>query len=98
MPLRRNPLFVGRDADLRTLAAAFKGGGAAAITTGIGGVGKTQLASEFTHRYGQFFMGVVFWLSFALAESARLAYSRVKSIGDGLLHRHRLSFCPRRCK
>ncbi|MBV7329424.1 hypothetical protein KFU94_14475 [Chloroflexi bacterium TSY] len=28
-------------------------------------LGKTQLASEFVHRYGQFFAGGVFWLSFA---------------------------------
>ena len=27
-------------------------------------MGKTQLASEFVHRYGQFFSGGVFWLSF----------------------------------
>jgi hypothetical protein len=65
MQLLRNPLFVGREADLKAIAKNLKGGGAAAITTGIGGVGKTQLASEFAHRYGQFFAGGVFWLSFA---------------------------------
>jgi hypothetical protein len=70
MPLRRNPLFVGREADLRALAAALKGGETAAIgqtvaASGLGGMGKTQLASEFVHRYGQFFAGGVFWLSFA---------------------------------
>ena len=32
-------------------------------------MGKTQLASEFVHRYGQFFLGGVFWLSFADASS-----------------------------
>ena len=70
MPLRRNPLFVGREADLRALATALKGGETAAIgqtaaISGLGGMGKTQLASEFVHRYGQFFAGGVFWLSFA---------------------------------
>jgi hypothetical protein len=64
MPLRHNPLFVGRTDDLRALAMELKGG-ATAITTGIGGVGKTQLVSEFAHCYGQFFLGGVFWLSFA---------------------------------
>ena len=29
------------------------------------GYGKTQLAVEFAYRYGQFFAGGVFWLSFA---------------------------------
>ena len=65
MPLPANPRFVGRTSDLMKLAGALRPGGVAAITTGIGGVGKTQLASEFAHRYGQFFLGGVFWLSFA---------------------------------
>ncbi|HEX6293027.1 MAG TPA: tetratricopeptide repeat protein [Herpetosiphonaceae bacterium] len=72
MPLRRNPLFVGRDADLRQLATALHIGTTAAIgqleiaaATGLGGIGKTQLACEFVHCYGQFFPGGVFWLSFA---------------------------------
>jgi tetratricopeptide (TPR) repeat protein len=70
MPLRRNPLFVGREADLRALASALKGGEALAIDRtaailGLGGMGKTQLASEFVHRYGQCFAGGVYWLSFA---------------------------------
>jgi hypothetical protein len=70
MPFRRNPLFVGRAADLQVLATALKGGETAAIgqtaaALGLGGIGKTQLAIEFVHRYGQFFAGGVFWLSFA---------------------------------
>ncbi|HEX6288079.1 MAG TPA: FxSxx-COOH system tetratricopeptide repeat protein [Herpetosiphonaceae bacterium] len=72
MPLRRNPLFVGRDTDLRQVAQVLHAGTPAAIgqvaivaATGLGGIGKTQLACEFVHRYGQFFAGGVFWLSFA---------------------------------
>ena len=70
MPLARNALFVGREADLKALAAALKAGETAAVgqiaaATGLGGIGKTQLAAEFVHRYGQFFQGGVFWLSFA---------------------------------
>ncbi|HEX6287740.1 MAG TPA: FxSxx-COOH system tetratricopeptide repeat protein [Herpetosiphonaceae bacterium] len=72
MPLRRNPLFVGRDADLHKVARALTIGETAAIgqleiaaATGLGGIGKTQLACEFVHRYGQCFPGGVFWLSFA---------------------------------
>ncbi|MEI8166456.1 MAG: tetratricopeptide repeat protein, partial [Chloroflexales bacterium] len=69
MPLRRNPLFVGREADLHALACAMANGATVAIgqiaaATGLGGIGKTNLASEFVHRYGQFFAGGVFWLSF----------------------------------
>ncbi len=71
MPFSRNPLFVGREADLHALARTVKGEGSAAAigqaaaATGIGGIGKTNLATEFVHRYGQFFAGGVFWMSFA---------------------------------
>jgi tetratricopeptide (TPR) repeat protein/transcriptional regulator with XRE-family HTH domain len=72
MPLSRNPLFVGRDTDLRQIAQVFHTGMTPAIghqeiaaATGLGGIGKTQLACEFIHRYGQFFSGGVFWLSLA---------------------------------
>ncbi len=64
MPLHRNPLFVGRASDLRTLARWFNQRDVVAIS-GMGGIGKTQLANTFVHRYGQFFAGGVFWLSFA---------------------------------
>jgi tetratricopeptide (TPR) repeat protein len=67
--LRRNPFFTGRLTELRALAQAIFGGGTAVITqsaaiTGLGGVGKSQLAVEFAYRYGRYFAGGVFWLSF----------------------------------
>jgi len=70
MPFARNPLFVGREQALLHLARALKAGETAAIgqiaaATGLGGIGKSQLAVEFAHRYGQYFSGGVFWLSFA---------------------------------
>jgi tetratricopeptide (TPR) repeat protein len=72
MPIRRDPLFVGREDDLRALARALRvgekveiGDVVVAAVTGLGGVGKTRLASEFVHRYGQYFEGGVFWLNFA---------------------------------
>jgi transcriptional regulator with XRE-family HTH domain len=72
MPLRRNPLFVGREAELRQLAWAFTldrtaalGQVALAAITGLGGIGKTQLACEFVYRYGPVFTGGVLWLSLA---------------------------------
>jgi len=71
MPFAVNPLFVGREDELRTLARQLKAGNASAVVqvesaaTGLGGIGKTELAAEFVHRYGRYFEGGVFWLSFA---------------------------------
>jgi hypothetical protein len=69
-----NPAFVGRDAALCKLAVALKGADVAAIgqvtgVTGLGGIGKSQLASEFAHRYGQYFAGGVFWLNCEQADN-----------------------------
>ncbi len=68
MPWPPNRFFVGREADLRTLARWLKEGSTAAIgqspaITGMGGQGKTQLAVEFAYRYGQWFKGGVFWVN-----------------------------------
>lgn len=75
MRLRPNPHFVGRREDLKKIAVALKAGGAAKIgettvaaSSGLGGVGKTQLACEFVHRYGQFFHSV-YWVGFGKAAS-----------------------------
>lgn len=70
LPLRPNPLFTGRTDLLQKLAQAFTTRrticvGQIAAATGLGGIGKTQLAVEFAHRYGRFFPGGVFWLNFA---------------------------------
>jgi len=75
MYLSPNPLFVGREDKLKTLAAILKTGDATrervatVAVTGMGGVGKSQLANEFVHRYRQYFLGGVFWLSFADANA-----------------------------
>jgi tetratricopeptide (TPR) repeat protein len=84
MARSRNERFVGRAAELRKLAAALKAGGAVAITpaeeaASLGGIGKTELASEFVHRYGQFFAGGVHWLSFA---DATLVPAEIAMCGD----------------
>ncbi|MDM8521281.1 tetratricopeptide repeat protein [Anaerolineales bacterium HSG6] len=79
MPLEPNPLFLGRDKELRQLATGLKSNetivinqvdtslllGRPQVSSEFGGIGKTQLAVEFVHRYGQYFTGGVFWLNFA---------------------------------
>jgi len=81
IPFGRNPLFTGREDELRDLAAHLLPDTederrdtrsearselvthhSYLVTSGIGGVGKTQLAVEFAHRFGRFFHGV-HWVS-----------------------------------
>jgi len=68
VPFKSNAIFTGREVDLLALKQALLDEnlnepevGRAAVLTGMGGIGKTQLAVEFCHRYGRFFHGVL-WL------------------------------------
>ncbi|MEM7802461.1 MAG: hypothetical protein AAF633_24925 [Chloroflexota bacterium] len=74
--LEVNPEFVGRESELLKLAASMnpaarRGSTVAIAATGLGGIGKTQLAAEFCHSYGRYFPGGVYWLNFESEETAR---------------------------
>lgn len=76
LPYSPNPYFTDRMQQLLQLAVALKGMGVKSIdqpqivgVTGMGGVGKSQLASEFAHRYGQYFAAGVAWISFSDASA-----------------------------
>jgi tetratricopeptide (TPR) repeat protein len=67
MPHRPNPHFVGREEELPKLESLLRAGSTTAIgqvaaATGLGGIGKTQLAVEYAYRYGRRYAGGVFWL------------------------------------
>jgi tetratricopeptide (TPR) repeat protein len=67
--------FVGREKELRELAQRLTPGsgslvGVHAAVTGMGGVGKSQLAIEYAHRYGPRYPGGVFWLNMESADNA----------------------------
>ena len=74
IPYSENHHFVGREMELGQLAAALKHDIANGFEqqivalTGLGGMGKTQLAVEFAHRYGAYFAGGVFWVNCAERE------------------------------
>ncbi len=61
------PVFVGRDAQLTQLRAAFeraaeRGVGMRHAVVGLGGVGKTQLVKEYVSRWGVSYPRGVLWL------------------------------------
>lgn len=69
LPYSPNPFFVGRHPEMKAVAEALSRCESAithraAALIGIGGIGKSQLAVEFAHRYGHFFTGGVFWINF----------------------------------
>jgi WD40 repeat protein len=75
VPFDRNPRFVGREAELAQLHRLLQegptatGGPPVGITpagiSGMGGIGKTQLAVEYAHRYRDAYPGGVFWVNAA---------------------------------
>ena len=64
MKLSYNPLFFGRDHELKRLVQVLNETKQAIVITGMPGIGKTQLAVEFAWRYGSYFPDGVFWLNF----------------------------------
>jgi tetratricopeptide (TPR) repeat protein len=73
LPFGRNALFTGRKRHLIALARALlyvepSSTHVTRTVQGMGGIGKTQLAVEFAHRYGRYFGGV-HWLDCAESDA-----------------------------
>jgi hypothetical protein len=69
VPYPRNSDFVGRDEALLQLHRKLSGPGPVGIRpaglTGMGGIGKTQLAVEYVHRYRDEYPDGIFWIDAA---------------------------------
>jgi hypothetical protein len=95
-----NENFTGREEPLRTLARALlphqsTNHQSTLITQavqGMGGIGKTQLAIAFAHRYGRFFHGV-HWINAAQPEGIE---SEIAQCGQKMAGMVQVSFTLRR--
>ncbi len=79
LPFRRNPLFTGRATYLEQLDTHFKTGDSVALTqslsiSGLGGIGKTQLALEYAYRCFLNVYQAVFWVDAADISSLQASY------------------------
>lgn len=82
-----NAAFVGREDALGALAATLKADPEGkrppiAGVSGLSGVGKTQVAGEFVHRFGRFFEGGVYWLNLADPDDVRAEIAACGSSGS----------------
>jgi tetratricopeptide (TPR) repeat protein/transcriptional regulator with XRE-family HTH domain len=81
VPLPRNTCFTGRDALLHRLHTQLVPTQPGALSqtvalTGLGGIGKTQLALEYAYRYGLKYTAV-FWLAAETAESLMTSMQQI---------------------
>ncbi|MGD0009424.1 MAG: FxSxx-COOH system tetratricopeptide repeat protein [Terriglobia bacterium] len=78
VPLPRNPFFTGRKEKLEELGNALNSGGLAALT-GMGGVGKTQIAAHFAHERRDEYSAVL-WASAASQETLVSGFAAIASL------------------
>src|SRR5579883_1962746 len=74
VPFPRNPFFTGREAELHALHTQLAGGSTA--ISGLGGVGKTQLAVEYAYRHRQEYQAVL-WVRADSVEALTASYSEL---------------------
>jgi len=81
-PLRRNPYFTGRSPQLTNLHTLLMAGKQVALTqaiSGLGGIGKTQLALEYAYRYQRSYHDI-FWVSADTYDTLMTSYVRLAAV------------------
>jgi hypothetical protein len=89
---RRNTVFTGRDAEIGQIHARLTAqrtdhsplsGVAKLEVAGMGGVGKTQISTEYCYRYSPSYYGLVIWLHALSAESIAAGYRQLMADTTG---------------
>ena len=75
-PPPRNEDFIGRDEYLANLHRTLSNPGTICILNGVGGIGKTDAAIEYTYRYEEAF-SYIFWISAESTVSCADTYSLI---------------------
>ena len=90
---RRNTVFTGRDAEIGQIHARLTSqsadqpllsGVAKLEVAGMGGVGKTQICTEYCYRYFPSYYGLVIWLRAPSAESIAAGYRQLMADTTGI--------------
>lgn len=82
VPYVHNPFFLGREAFLTQLRARFlTSHGQRQAINGLGGLGKTQLAVEYVHRYREEYQTIL-WVRAENAESLGASFGEIAELLD----------------
>jgi transcriptional regulator with XRE-family HTH domain len=82
LPFMQNPFFTGRETELKLLRKQLQETGSAAITqpisiTGLGGIGKTELALEYAHSSYQKLYRAALWVNAANESTLQASYEKL---------------------
>ena len=75
VPFERNPVFLGRDRELQELEDALTARGIQAVS-GLGGVGKSQVAVEYAWRHRRACQAVL-WVNASTEQSLHASYAEI---------------------
>ena len=84
VPYRRNPFFTGREVILEHLYTVLRSSKTAALTqpqaiSGLGGIGKTQVAVEYAYRYSNNY-SAIFWINAATREAISADFAMIAAL------------------